>query len=100
MKTVWVKVDCRPGCEDPDGAAGLWQVTLREELPVGHAVGAALDVFHRGVTIGVLDDFDIRVLDPGSRQEICEAEDYKQGSGCDGEVELVGEDGTHLGPSP
>ena len=67
MKTLWVKVECLPGCNDPDRTAGLCKVTLSEEMQVGHAMGAALDVFHRQRTISVVDDCEIRALDPVSR---------------------------------
>ena len=65
---------------DPDGASGVWQVTLHEETePVGIAAGAALDTFHATVAIGELDDFEISAHDPFSLQEIYEADDYKRG---------------------
>lgn len=57
MNTVWVVVKVRPGRDDPDEAAGLWEVSLAQSMEPGIAAGAALDIFHGKVAISVLDDF-------------------------------------------
>jgi hypothetical protein len=92
VNVVWVVAELRPGCEDPDGAVGVWEVTLDRSMEPGTAVGAALDIFHRKVGIGELEDFEISTVDPASREEIYESEVYQQGSCGNGCVELIAEE--------
>ena len=99
MKTVWVKVKIQDGCEDDDGAVGIWQIELNGDLEPGIAAGAALDVFHESVAIDCLDYYEIVALDPSTHVEIDEADDYKRGSCCGGN--LVGKlEGQDVSPSP
>lgn len=100
MKIVWVRVELLSGCSDPDDAAGLWEVTLDEDVAdEGHAAGAALDAFHGSVAISMPEDFEISTLNPENRQDISEAEDYQQGSGPDAVVERISDSEMDLGPS-
>lgn len=100
MKTVWVKVELLEGRRDPDGAAGLWEVTLDEDVPKeGHAVGAALDVFHESIGISDLEDFEVSTLNPKDQKFIAQADDYEEGFGPDGVAERIGDTDMDFGPS-
>jgi hypothetical protein len=100
VNTVWVNVEYLPQGEDPEKAAGLWEVSLLQDMPSGHAAGAARDVFHRRVALGVREDYEIRTLDPDTRVEILEADDYEEGSICDGDVEWIQDAAAAFEPSP
>ncbi len=89
MKVIWVNVDLREGCSDPDGAAGVWEVTLQQAHEPDIAAGAALDVFHQKVGISELEDFEISTYRADTAQEILEAETYVQGSCGGGTVERI-----------
>jgi hypothetical protein len=89
MNEVWVVATLREGCEDSDEAAGVWVVTLDKDLEPGMAAGTALDIFHNKVAIAELDDFEISALDPVTRENLFESDDYVQGSGCLGSVDLL-----------
>jgi hypothetical protein len=101
MQIVWVEVQLKPGItQDKDRVVGLWEVTLDRDLPEGQAVGAALDLFHTSVAIDVLDDYEITTIDPQTRKPIYEGEDYVQGSGPKGAVELINDTGLDDAPTP
>jgi len=55
MNIVWVVAKLRPGCEDPDEAVGVWEVSLAQSMEPDIAAGAALDIFHGKVAIGCGD---------------------------------------------
>jgi hypothetical protein len=89
VKKVWVVAQLLEGREDPDEAAGVWEVNLEQELEAQFAAGAALDVFHSSVAISELEDFEISTLNPQDRAEIFEAAGYVQDSGTKGSVHLI-----------
>jgi len=90
MKRVWINVALREGCEDPDGAEGLWEVSLNQDCPEGVVVPVAKDVFHRRIGIRVLDDFIIDVLSPDTKERLKATEDYVNHS-VGGDVERIGD---------
>jgi hypothetical protein len=89
MNTVWVVAKLRPGCDDPDEAVGVWEVSLAQSMEPDIAAGAALDIFHGRVAISVLDDFEISTIDPMSQNEIFESEAYKRGSSSHGSIKRI-----------
>lgn len=87
VRKVWVQAE-------HNGATGLWEVTLTEDLPAEQAAGAALEVFRGKVTLCEREQFEISAIDPRTRQRIHQPENYQNGSGCDGDVALIEVDGT------
>lgn len=82
-----MKISVRRVCpltdEEDAGVAGTYLVTFdpkAHSLPLPTLAGIALDVFHMGVMIGTLDDFEIYTVGHDN-QIIKRADDYEEYSG-------------------
>ena len=88
-RKLWVLVELRAGCEDHDGASGVWEVAVDADLPMPIAAGAALDTLHAHVGMDPVENFEISVVDPDTKSLIAEPEDYEQGSHEGNDLERI-----------
>lgn len=85
-RTYYVSVTGEPTDPEDEVVPGLYAVEFKDlvdedeySTPPGQVAGAVLDCFHSHIGIGVLDDFDICVLNDDGLQ-IEQDEDYEDGA--------------------
>ena len=81
LVTVEVKQTSKR-CSDPDDGdlnGAIYHIEINKGVPKKIWAGVALDVFHRNVSVGCLEDFEFTVKD--GQKEISEPDDYESYSG-------------------
>ncbi len=77
--------------EEDEGVAGVYECQVPGG-PEGTQVGQALDTLHLNIGIGCLDDFEITVRDPKTKEILEQDENYEDYSYDDGDVEKISDD--------